>query len=267
MEAVADAPAPADSAGLAWSGRELTSTGFEGDLGDAAAGLLAALDAPGDETVLMRAVAGARLLVPIVAVPRQATGSDEDPGEDPAASGESSPEPMGGQPARAPTDMAVVTLTGSDGQRAFPVFSSVAALSAWNAAARPSPVTGSRAAQGAVTERCEVMLIDCGSAHQLVLRPSMVWALAQQREWLPAHADPFVAQALVRATADEDDVVGCRGEGDPAEPGVLRVVLSLRPGLDSAEVQALATRVGERIATDGEARARIDGLSFSIRHV
>ena len=94
----------------------------------------------------------------------------------------------------------------------------------------------------------------------------MVWALAQQREWLPAQTDPFVAQALSRATADEADVIDCVGEeGDPTGVGILRVVLRLRPGLDSAQVQALATRVGEQIATDGEARARIDGLVFTIR--
>ena len=94
----------------------------------------------------------------------------------------------------------------------------------------------------------------------------MVWALAQQREWLPAHTDPFVGQALSRATADEADVIDCVGEeGDPTGEGILRVVLRLRPGLDSAQVQALATRVGEQIATDGEARARIDGLVFTIR--
>jgi hypothetical protein len=93
----------------------------------------------------------------------------------------------------------------------------------------------------------------------------MVWALAQQRDWLPAHLDPFVAQALIRATADEEDVIGCVGQDEPAKAGVLRVVLSLRPGLDAGQVQALATRIGERIATDGEARARIDGLSFTIR--
>jgi hypothetical protein len=161
--------------------------------------------------------------------------------------------------------MAVALLTAPDGQRAFPVFSSLAALSAWDATARPSPVTSSRAAQGAVSERCDVMLLDCGSAGEHVLRPSMVWALAQQRDWLPAHDDPFVAQALIRATADEEDVIGCAGEDEPAESGILRVVLSLRPGLDTGQVQALATRVGERIATDGEARARIDGLSFTIR--
>ena len=194
----------------------------------------------------MRAVAQARLLVPIVAAPSEVDDSGE---------------PM----VERSTDMAVVTLTSPDGQRAFPVFSSLAALSAWDATARPSPVTSSRAAQGAVTERCDVMLLDLGSAHERVLRPSMVWALAQQRDWLPAHTDPFVAQALIRATADEEDVFECVGEPDPAGAGILRVVLSLRAGLDAGRVQALATRIGERIATDGEARARIDGLSFTIR--
>jgi len=161
--------------------------------------------------------------------------------------------------------MAVMTLTGSDGQRAFPVFSSIASLSAWDATARPSPVSSARAAQGAVAEGCDVLLLDCGSAHELILRPSMVWALAQQRDWLPAHADPFVAQALSRAAVDEADVIDCIGELDPAGAGTLRVVLSLRPGLDDKGVQALATRIAERVATDGEARARIDALSFTVR--
>jgi hypothetical protein len=223
--------------------------------------LLAALDDPPDETSFMQAVAQARLLIPVVAVPRDSgPGEPDHLGDSGDAAGVS-----GGRPVTTSTDMAVVTLTSPDGQRAFPVFSSIAALSAWDATARPSPVTSARAAQGAVTERCDVMLLDCGSGHERVLRPSMVWALAQEREWLPAHVDPFVAQSLQRATADEADVIGCSGEHDPAGAGILRVVLSLRAGLDAARVQALATRVGERIATDGEARARIDGLSFTIR--
>jgi len=135
------------------TGRALTSTGFDGDLGVADTDLLEALDDRQDETVLMRAVAKARLLVPIVAAP---SGID-DPGELVERS----------------TDMAVVTLTSPDGQRALPVFTSVAALSAWDSAARPSPVTSSRAAQAAVSERCDVMLLDLGSARECVLRPSM----------------------------------------------------------------------------------------------
>ena len=207
----------------------------------------------------MLAVAQARLLIPIVAVPTEPDASGG-PRDAPVEAGDT-----GERSAGRSTDMAVVTLTSDDGQRAFPVFSSLEALLAWDATARPSPVTSARAAQGAVTERCDVMLLDCGSGHECVLRPSMVWALAQQRDWMPAHTDPFVTQALLRATADEQDVVACSGEGDPAGAGILRVVLSLRAGLDAARVQSLATRIGERIATDGEARARIDGLSFTIR--
>ena len=46
---------------------------------------------------------------------------------------------------------------------------------------------------------------------------------------------------------------------------MLGVVLDLRPGLAPEQVRAVATRVGERLATDGELRARIDGLAFRIR--
>ena len=236
----------ADSSGTPWTGRALTGTGFDGDLGEADTDLTAALDDPDDEPALMRAVAKARLLVPIVAAPSEVDDSGE-------------------LMVEKSTDMAVVTITSADGQRALPVFTSLATLSAWDASARPSPVSSARAAQAAVFERCDVMLMDPGSGHQRELRPSMVWALAQQRDWIPAHSDPFVAQALSRATVDEADVIDCVGEADPAGAGILRVVLSLRPGLDSAKVQTLATRVGERIATDGEARARIDGLAFTIR--
>ena len=236
----------ADSGGVRWSGRQLTGSGFAGDLGEADVDLVAALDDRQDETALMHAVAKARLLIPIVAAPSEADDS-------------------GGPMVEKATDMAAVTLRSPDGQRALPVFSSLATLSAWNPSARPSPVTSSRAAQAAVSERCDVMLLDLGSGREFVLRPSMVWALAQQREWLPAHVDPFVAQALSRATADETDVIECFGEGDPAGAGILRVVLCLNPGLDSVQVRALATRVGEQIATDGESRARIDGLAFTIR--
>jgi len=236
----------AGSAGLTWSGRVLPGPESGKDAGEADPVLSAALGDGSGDVALFAAVARARLLVPVVA----------------ARSGPDS----GVLTQERSTDLAVVILTSPDGQRGLPVFSSLTALSAWDATARPCPVTSARAAQAAVSERCDVMLLDPGSGHERVLRPSMVWALAQLRDWLPAHTDPFVAQALSRATRNEDDVVDCVGEeGDPTGAGILRVVLSLRPGLDAVQVKALATRIGEQIATDGEARARIDSLTFAVR--
>ena len=234
-----------DSAGVPFGGRELSGTDFAGDTGEADPALVTALAEPLDEVSLMAAVAAARLLVPIVAEP---VSVDE--------SGEHAVEKQ--------TDMAAVSLVAPDGTRALPVFSSMAAITAWDPQARPVPVTAARAAQAAVSERCDVMVVDLAGPLTVALRPSMVWALAQQRDWLPAHEDETVRRAVATAVREQEVVLAHEiGPGGPGE-GVLRVTLRLAPGLDTATVQAVATAVGERLATDGEIRARIDGLAFSI---
>ncbi|TPG19675.1 SseB family protein [Pedococcus bigeumensis] len=234
-----------DSAGVPFGGRELSSTGFDGDTGAADPALVAALADPLDEVALMAAASAARLLVPIVAEP---VSLDE--------SGEHAVEKQ--------TDMAAITLVAPDGTRALPVFSSMAAISAWDPQARPVPVTAARAAQAAVSERCDVMVLDLAGPLTVALRPSMVWALAQQRDWLPAHDDETVRRAVATAVREQEAVLSHEIGPGAAGEGVLRVTLRLVPGLDTATVQAVATAVGERLATDGEIRARIDGLAFSI---
>ncbi len=239
---------PRDSAGVPWGGRELTGTGFDHDTGAADPALVSALSDPSDERGLMAAVEAARLLVPIVAEPVELDESG------------------GNLTAEKQTDMAAVTLVAPDGARALPVFTSLASLTVWDAAARPVPVSAARAAQAAVSERCEVMVVDVAGPTTVVLRPSMVWALAQQREWLPAHDDPAVARAVSTALQPEEAVLRHRlGPGEPTGHGILAIGLELAPGLSTQEVQAIATRVGERLATDGELRARVDGLAFTIR--
>ena len=237
---------PSDSAGIPFGGRELTGTGFDHDTGEADPALAAALGDPTDERSLMAAVSAARLLVPIVAEPAEVDAS-------------------GALAVEKQTDMAAVTLVAPDGARALPVFSSLASLAAWDGAARPVPVTAARAAQAAVSERCDEIVVDVAGPATVVLRPSMVWALAQQREWVPAHEDEVVARAVAAAVRGHDEVVAHElGAGEPGD-GVLRVSLELRPGLSVEQVQAVATAVGEQLATDGEIRARIDGLAFTIR--
>lgn len=241
-------PGPrADSAQVPWAGRDLTTSGFAGDTGAPDEALHRALAGEADDTTLMRAVEASRLLVPIVAEP---TVVD--------TSGEHAVEKQ--------VDMAAVTLVAPDGQRALPVFTSTDSLTAWDPAARPVPVTSTRAAQAAISEGCDVMVVDVAGPSTRVLRPSMVWALAQDRPWQQPHLDPFVERSVTGALNPEREVSSFElEEGKPPGHGVLGVVLDLRPGLTPEEVRTVATRVGERLATDGELRARIDGLAFRIR--
>ena len=238
---------PTDSAQVPWAGRDLSPSGFESDTGAADPDLLAALAAPGDDVALMRAVEAGRFVVPIVADLTEA-------------------DPTGDLAVEKQVDMAAVTLVSPDGQRALPVFTGTGSLAAWDPAARPVPVSPARAGQAAVAEGCDVIVVDVAGPATRVLRPSMVWALAQQRPWEPPHTDPFVARSVAAALRGEGDVTASElEEGNPPGEGVLGVVLELRPGLTPEQVRGVATRVGERLATDGELRARIDGLAFRLR--
>lgn len=244
-----DPAAGHDTGGVPWAGRTLTGTGFDDDTGAADAHLARLLATPAeqrDEQELVAAVAAARLIVPIVAVPSEVDDSS-------------------GIPVDAVSDMASVTLVAPDGQRALPAFTSTAALAAWNADARPVPVTAQRAALAAVQEGCDVIPLDLpappGPA-ACTLRPSMVWALAMGRTWVPAHRDPQVAAALARAVAQEPAVLDhalADGGG-----GQLQVGLRLRPGLTQGELQSLVTAVGQRLAEDEDTRTRIDALAFRL---
>jgi len=76
------------------------------------------------------------------------------------------------------------------------------------------------------------------------------WPRGLDRRQLAASRDPRIDPAV------ED--------GDPTAGGVLRVALRLVPGLAHSEVQSLATRIAERLATDGEFRGRVDELTFAL---
>lgn len=244
-----DPQAGVDTGGTPWAGRQLTSTGFDGDAGEADAVLIEALRGRGaeataaDDVRLVELVNAARLLVPVVAVAGEMTEVD-------------------GLVSDATSDMAAVTLVAPDGQRALPAFTSLEALAQWEASARPVPVTAQRAAQAAVQEGCHVIVLDPGLPTAGTLRGSMVWALAMGRDWLPAHQDPQVRAAVEAATATEPDVGSVRLEGGP--DGELVIRLGLQPGLDASQVRDLVQRVSEQVATDGEVRARIDAISFAL---
>ena len=237
----------ADSGGVPWAGRTLTPSPFAGDDGGADERLLAALadrDATGPEAVVA-ALAGTRVFVPVVAV----------------SAGEEA-SPVTGLATDAGADMAVVTLTAPDGRRALPVFTSTAALAAWDAAARPVPAEVERAALSAVDEGCALLVVDPAADRPLVVARPAVEALAQQRPWTPSWERADVAEAVRAAAQVEPAVVSAAVErGRRAETAV---VLALAPGLDRAALDAVLQRVQTRLAASSVVAEGVDSLELRL---
>ncbi len=236
-----------DSAGTPWTGRTLPTGDFAGDDGAADPALVDALGVAGagfaDDSLVVAAVAAARLFVAVVAV----LGEGEQ-----TAHGTADKE----------ADMALVTLTGPDGRRALPVFSSITALSSWDARARPVPVDARRAAVSAVAEGCELMVLDvAGPVTYVVSRPAL-WAIGAGRRWQPAHRDDNVLAAIGAAVAPHPDVV--RFGAGPGRQAQLLVTLVMRAGLAAEQVQALAQQVGAALMAEDVVRERVDGLELSV---
>lgn len=100
---------------------------------------------------VVAALAGARLLVPVVAllgeVEYDAAGLARDKS----------------------SDMAAVLLTGADGRRALLAFTGTDTLTAWDAEARPVPVSTVLAAQTAVQEGAAALLVDVAGPVRVTL--------------------------------------------------------------------------------------------------
>jgi hypothetical protein len=201
------------------------------------AGLRAAALAAGPLAAVVRAWAPSRALVPVVAV----LGAGEDLV---AAVGDKS------------ADMALATLTGRDGTRALPVFTSAAALAAWDPKARPVPVESARAAQAAVAEGCDVVVLDvAGPVSRLLPRPA-VWAVAQGRDWLPPAEDPEVLAEVAAACGDVRH--WCTPSGDAG----LEITVSVH-GL--ADGRGVATGVAERLGASDLLRERLASVQLVLR--
>ncbi|WP_404321741.1 SseB family protein [Arthrobacter luteolus] len=268
--ALAAAGGPADSAGVPWAGRSLEGEGnplhrFDKDDGQPDAGYTSAVAAltagTGSEADVVRSLATARVYVAIIAT----LGEDAESAHGLAADKEA--------------DLALVTLTAPDGRKALPVFSSVDALAHWHPEARPVAVYAPRAALSAVSEEAQLLVIDPGSDITFVVRRPAMWALAQQREWVPSYEDGSLAGIVSDAAAQESAVrqvrlsagtgVTSRTAGGTLVSGggagpELRITLQLAPGLDAAGVQSLAAALQQRLASHPEFVERVDSLEMKI---
>ncbi|WP_273651416.1 SseB family protein [Cellulomonas fimi] len=239
------------------TGRALPpSSPFAGDDGSADPRVASALSAygRGDGTVagVVDALAGTRVLVPVLAELEAADVVVHD-GHAHTVDKEAS--------------AGIVALRTPDGRTALPVFTSVAAMAAWRADARPVPTDVARAALSAVDEGWEVLVVDAGGPVTVLVPRTAVWALAQGQPWRPAVVDGAVdgevADAVRRALAPVGDVVEVTPV--PGRRAEVAVVLGLVPGLDRARLDAVLAQVNAALAADDTVTSRVDSLELRAR--
>lgn len=147
--------------------RLLQGPGFPGDTGGADPGLAAALAAyatrTGSDAQVLAALAGTRLLVPVVAVLGEVEYDDRGLAHDKTS------------------DMATVLLTGADGRQALLAFTSMDTLRQWRPDARPVPVLARDAARAAIQDGASALVIDLAGPVRFVVEGDDLEGIA--REW------------------------------------------------------------------------------------
>lgn len=163
----------------------------------------------------------------------------------------------------------IVALEAPDGRTALPVFSSVAAMTAWRPDARPSPADCVRAALSAVAEDWALLVLDPGNPTQALIPRPAVWAIAQQQPWLPTvdlgvvHPEIQAEVAAVVGPIEHVAAVTCA----PGRSAELAVVLTLEPGLTRAGLDYVLAQVNQALSQSELIAQRVDGLELRLEQV
>ena len=198
-----------------------------GDAGEADPAVTAVLAAyaagEATERAVLAAVAGSRLLVPIVAV---LAAANDDGAENDGAEKE--------------TEMALPTLIGNDGRAAVIAFTSSDTLRSWRQDARPVPVAAARLWAAALTV-ADAVVVDIAGPVPLVVEGARLRRLAAGEPPPPAHEDPDIRAAIAEVIPDFT-----------LEPGGPDADLTIAlkpadPARTSAVVDQLATRLRPRL--------------------
>ncbi len=189
------------------------------------------------EQAVLTALAGSRLLVPVVAVLTSRA-------EQRAGQGEGRPGPgrLAGEKA---ADMAMPTLIGLDGRRAVPAFTSQDSMRAWQAAARPVPVPALRVWQAATAESCAVV-IDVAGPVALAVEGARLAALARDEDAPAPCADPDVHEAVSVVLAGQLAVAGFELRPGGSEHDLV-IALTLSAGEAGHDAAGLAAGIGNAV--------------------
>jgi hypothetical protein len=208
--------------------------GDDGSADPAAAAALAAFAAgTGSEHAALTALAGSRLLVPLLSA---------------ASSGERVSE------------MSVPTLIGRDGRPAIPAFTCLDTLARWRPAARPVPTEADRLWNAAVADSCAVV-VDIAGPVPLAVDGARLAALAGGQPIPLPHEDPEVAACVRAAAAGQAAITGVTLA--PGEDGSdLAVQVALAAGSDQAAGDEAVRALGSTLMTELGGRLR-RGIAIS----
>jgi SseB protein N-terminal domain len=219
---------------------------FSADDGSADPAVAAALAAfaagTGSEHAALLALAGGRLLVPVVAAPVPGDGGAEVGGgaregggaaagrgvKAGGSTGEGAPAAHAGAAAEKTSEMSIPTLVGQDGRAAVPAFTCLAAMTRWQPGARPVPVDAVSVWGSAVADSCAVVL-DVAGPVPLAVDGARLAALAAGEPVPPPQQDPDVHAVVSAAIAARPQITGARLAGGGAGAD-LTIELSVAPG-------------------------------------
>jgi hypothetical protein len=276
-------------------------TRFTGDNGAADPRITTVLAAYGagreSEQAVLTALAGSRLLVPLVQAPAAAADSadsaeaggacaTDDAHAEACATGDAHDDGCDHQAAR---QLAFPTLIGRDGRPALLAFTSLAALVSWRPDARPVPTPAEQVWGTAVGDSCAVV-IDVAGPVPIAVDGARLSALAAGGPPPAPHDDPDLRADVAAALATLPAAAGEPGASGPsvvgAELGVgpdgtdLAVRLLIRPApqgpqdtKDPRAAQAAAQRAVQEVvqqaaeAIAGRLAGRLRrGIQFSAAH-
>jgi hypothetical protein len=235
-----------------------------GDEGGADPMVAAALSAyaagTGSEYAALTALAGSRLLVPVIAVlsnePPEADAASADAASADAASADAASADAASADAAGEkvSEMALPTLVGHDGRAAVLAFTGLGSLTRWRPDARPLPVPAQRVWQ-AGTREAGAVVIDVAGPVPLAVEGARLAALAGGGRAPLPHEDPDVRAAAEAALAGEPLITGGR-LAEPADGSDVALQVMLAAGCDAALAGAAVRRAvaGLMTATGGRFR-------------
>ena len=233
----------------AFGEKHIPDPGFADDSGAADPVLALALSAYAQGVAtggdVLEALVATRVLVPVVAVLEKSETTAE------------------GHRVDKESSMATVTVRRPDGGASLLGFTSVASLAAWRDDARPVPVSARQAAQAALAEGADTLLLDVAGPSPFAVGGGELRILAFASDvTVAAHDDPAVAVAIRATVADEPAVTAILVA--PSGSGLM-VTYVVSRSIGAAQFRTLVPRLAQRLAADLTLRSRlIGGVQLSV---